>query len=335
MRIHILALNQVFDTGLSTLLDTLSIANDLADSANALTRFDLTIVGMRRSIRTSQGFSVPVVSASRCGPPDVVLIPALGAKMPETLRLALERPDVCEAGALLRQWSEEGVLIGAACTGTFVLADTSLLDDRSATTSWWLTPLFRERYPRVRLEESRMVVSSPGLVTAGAALAHIDLALWLIRQSSPTLAEMTARYLLIEPRASQAAFAIPDHLAHTDPLVQRFERWARRRLGERFSLSEAASATGTSERTLSRRLKAVLGKSPLSYFQDLRIERAVYLLGTSNDNVDAIAAQVGYADGATLRTLLRHRVGRTVSELRARTRAISNSFNDSQAQNIE
>jgi transcriptional regulator GlxA family with amidase domain len=334
MRIHILALDQVFDTGLSTLLDTLSIANDLAVSANALTRFDLTIVGMRRSIRTSQGFSVPVVSATRSGPPDVVLIPALGAKMPETLRPALERPDVCETGDLLRQWSRDGVLVGAACTGTFILADTLLLNDRSATTSWWLTPLFRERYPRVRLEESRMVVSSPGFVTAGAALAHIDLALWLIRQSSPTLAEMTARYLLIEPRASQAAFAIPDHLAHTDALVQRFEHWARRRLGERFSLSEAASATGTSERTLSRRLKAVLGKSPLSYFQDLRIERAVYLLGTSNDNVDSIAAQVGYADGATLRTLLRRRVGRTVSELRTRTRAISNSFNDSQTQDI-
>lgn len=335
MHIHILALDQVFDTGLSTLLDTLSIANDLADSANALSRFDLAIVGVRRSIRTRQGFSVPVVSASRCGPPDVVLIPALGAKMPEALRLALERPDVREAGDLLRQWSEKGVLIGAACTGTFVLADALLLNDRSATTSWWLTPLFRERYPRVRLEESRMVVSSPGLVTAGAALAHIDLALWLIRQSSPTLAEMTARYLLIEPRASQAVFAIPDHLAHTDPLVQRFERWARHRLGEPFSLSEAASAAGTSERTLSRRLKAVLGKSPLSYFQDLRIERAVYLLGTSNDNIDSIAARVGYADGATLRTLLRRRVGRTVSELRTRTRAISNSFNDSQVQNIE
>jgi hypothetical protein len=36
-----------------------------------------------------------------------------------------------------------------------------------------------------------------------------------------------------------------------------------------------------------------------------------------------------------LRTLLRRRVGRTVRELRTRTRVISNSFNDSQAQNID
>ena len=176
--------------------------------------------------------------------------------------------------------------------------------------------MFRERYPGVRLEESRMVVTSSGFVTAGAALAHIDLALWLIRRSSPTLAELTARYLLIEPRASQAVFAIPDHLLHTDPLVQRFERWARCQLGKSFSLGEAAMATGSSERTLSRRLQAVIGKSPLAYFQDLRVERAIHLLRTSSDNVDSIAAQVGYADGATLRSLLRRKTGRPVSALR-------------------
>jgi hypothetical protein len=33
--------------------------------------------------------------------------------------------------------------------------------------------------------------------------------------------------------------------------------------------------------------------------------------------VDAIAAEIGYADGATLRTLLRQRLGRGVRELRA------------------
>jgi AraC-like DNA-binding protein len=34
----------------------------------------------------------------------------------------------------------------------------------------------------------------------------------------------------------------------------------------------------TSKRTLQRRIEAVLGTSPLSYFQDLRVERAVHLL---------------------------------------------------------
>jgi transcriptional regulator GlxA family with amidase domain len=178
--------------------------------------------------------------------------------------------------------------------------------------------LFRKHYPRVNLEDSRLVVSSSGFVTAGAALAHVDLALWLIRRGSPSLAALTARFLSIEPRSSQAVFAISDHLVHSDPLVERFERWARHNLTQGFSLTDAARATGTSERTLSRRLRAVLDKTPLSYFQDLRIERAVHLLRTSTDSIDLIASQVGYADGATLGALLRRKVGCAVSELRTR-----------------
>lgn len=321
MRIYVLALDEVFDTGLSTILDTFAIANDLAVSAGAAaTRFKVTIVGVRRRVRTSQGLSVPVVPAAQLAPPDIVLVPALGAKMPETLRVALQRRDVAQAGEFLRQWAGSGTLVGAACTGTFVLANTSLLDGQSATTSWWLAPLFRERYPNVILEESRMVVDSSRFVTAGAALAHIDLALWLVRRSSPALAALTARFLVIDPRPSQAVFMIPDQLAHTDPLVERFEQWARQRLAEGFSLSAAANATATSERTLARRLQMVLGKTPLSYFQDIRVERAVHLLQTSSDSVDQIAAQVGYADGVTLRALLRRKIGRSVSELRARNR---------------
>lgn len=84
-----------------------------------------------------------------------------------------------------------------------------------------------------------------------------------------------------------------------------------------FSVGDAARSIGTSERTLARHLKAVMGKSPLSYFQDLRVERAVHLLQTSNASVDQIVAQVGYADGVTLRSLLRRRIGRCVRELRA------------------
>jgi transcriptional regulator GlxA family with amidase domain len=69
---------------------------------------------------------------------------------------------------------------------------------------------------------------------------------------------------------------------------------------------------------LARRLQRVLGKTPLSYFQDLRVERAVHRLRTSRASVDAIATEVGYADGVTLRTLLRRKLGKGVRELRGR-----------------
>jgi len=65
-------------------------------------------------------------------------------------------------------------------------------------------------------------------------------------------------------------------------------------------------------------MQEVLGKSPLSYFQTLRVERAVHLLKTGDASVDEIAGRVGYADGATLRALLRRELNAGVKEIRKR-----------------
>ena len=321
MKVTVLALDGAFDLGLAAVLDTLGTANEAAGTMDsAPPAIEVTVAGVRSRLRTAQGFSVPVIAAANSPQPDAVVLPALGAKMPISLAERLTQRDVEDAGGMLREWSQAGAWIGAACTSTFVLADSTLLDGHAATTSWWLAPLFRHRYLRVELDESRMLVSSGSFVTAGAALAHVDLALGLVRRHSPALAALTARYLLIEPRVSQAAFIIPDHLAHNDPLVERFEDWARRHIKKGFCLTDAARSVGTSERTLARRLRTVLGKSPLSYFQDLRVQRAVHLLQTSSARVDRIASEIGYSDGVTLRTLLRRKLGRGVRDLRSRNR---------------
>ena len=317
MRIHILVLNGVFDTGLTAVLDAFGMANALAEMTGVSSlRFQTKVVGLRKSVTTARGLAVPVISAARAPTPDAVVMPAIMHMGPESLVKALASGEVREAGAVLRKWSGRGALTATACVGTFVMAEAGLLDGEDATTTWWLSPLFRQRYPRVRLDESRIVVQSNAVVTAGAALSHLDLALALIRRTSPDLANLTARYLVIDERTSQSIYSIPDHLAHADPLIQQFERWARARLSEGFSLDQAAQALATSKRTLARRMESVLGKSPLAFFQDLRIERAVHLLRTSDASVDQIAAQVGYAGGVTLRALLRQRLGRGVNEIR-------------------
>ena len=316
MRIAVLALDGVFDLGLSAVLDAFQTANELIDATRmAAVPFDVRIAGVRARVRTSQGLLVPI---ARYGDwtPTCVVVPAIGYKMPGPLERALSRPDVADAAAVLGEWSRRGALMSAACIGTFVMAESGLLDDQRATTTWWLSPLFRQRYPAVRLDESHMIVKSGRFVTAGAALSHMDLALWLIRHESPQLAALTARYLIVDSRPSQSAYALTDHLVHADPVVQRFESWARGRLKHGFSLDAASHAVGASTRTLSRHMQRVLGKSPLAFFQSLRIERAVHLLKTTQISVDEVAARVGYTDGATLRRLLKRRLNVGVKELR-------------------
>jgi transcriptional regulator GlxA family with amidase domain len=153
MRIHVLALDGVFDLGLSAVLDAFQTANELIDvSGLAVPRFDVRIVGVRRSVKTSQGLKVPVETI---GPraPDCVVVPAIGFKMPGPLETALARADIRDATDALRHWARRDVTMAAACIGTFVMAESGLLDGHHATTTWWLAPMFRKRYPAVMLDE--------------------------------------------------------------------------------------------------------------------------------------------------------------------------------------
>jgi transcriptional regulator GlxA family with amidase domain len=316
MRVHVLTLDGVFDLGLSAVLDVFQTANELIQmSGTAVPPFDVRVVGVRKAVRTSQGLSVPVQGVGTRAP-ECVVVPAIGYKMPGPLTEALKRADVADAASLLGQWGRRGILMSAACIGTFVMAESGLLNEQRATTTWWLAPLFRKRYPRVLLDESNMIVKSGRCVTAGAALSHVDLALWLVRSISPQLAALVGKYLIVDSRPSQSSYALLDHLVHSDPVVERFEHWARGRMAHGFSLDAAARAAGASKRTLARRMQRVLGKTPLSYFQSLRVERAVHLLKTESASVDEVAARVGYADGATLRMLLRRRLNIGVKEIR-------------------
>lgn len=309
-----LVVDGVFDTGLASTLDAFDVANFLSERKHP---FRVQLHAVRKTVNTSHGMRVPSEPVRpRARRPDVVIVPALGDKAPAALGTALERRDIVDAQEQLRRWYAKGTRVAAACTGTYMVAASGLLDGRRATTTWWLGADFRTRFPAVHLDDSRMVVTDERLVTAGAALGHVDLALWIIRQVSPTLARQTSNFLLFDDRPTQSRYAMTDHIAYADPVIERFERWAREHLAD-FSMAAAARAVGASERTLERRMHRVLGRSPIAYVRDLRVEQAVHWLETTDSSVEQVAEAVGYRDGATLRRLLRTKTGRGVRELRS------------------
>lgn len=56
--------------------------------------------------------------------------------------------------------------------------------------------------------------------------------------------------------------------------------------------------------------------SPTDFVHEIRLDEAAFLLRTTNQTVDAIAAAVGYQNTSTLRALVRRRRGTTLSALR-------------------
>jgi transcriptional regulator GlxA family with amidase domain len=315
VKIAVLAVEGMFDSGLSVVLDVLATANLLrADVAAAAAPFDVTVVGTEASVRTGHGLRLATTPLADLDfVPEVLVMPAVGLKSPgQVVDIVRDHAALPGVTAL----HEAGCALAAACSGTFFLAEAGVLDGRQATTSWWLGPAFRNRYAAVRLDESRTLTRDGRITTAGAAFAHIDLALSIVQQESPALAELVARYLVIGDRPSQAVFAVPALLASNDPIVTAFERWVRDHVADPLQISGAASAIGVSERTLQRTTAAVLGMSPIDFVHEIRLDQATFLLRTTNQTADAIAAAVGYQNTSTLRSLVRRRRGTTVSALR-------------------
>ncbi|MGW0554670.1 GlxA family transcriptional regulator [Streptomyces sp. NPDC002926] len=319
MDVAVLAYDGVFDSGLSAILDVLEGANAMRDELpQPPPAWRVRTVGFRRRVRTGAGHVVTTEPAAGAERADLLIVPALAERRPEALLAHVSGPASAAVRSLVAEARGVGTPVASACTGTFLLAEAGVLDGRKATTSWWLAPVFRKRYPAVTVDETRMVTASDGVTTAGAAFGHVDLALAVVRMSSPALADLVARYLVVDERPSQSAYTIPSALAQSDPVVAAFEHWARLHLEEPISVSAAARAVGVSERTLQRTVRRVLGTSPVRFVQDLRVEQASHLLRTTDMSLDSIARKVGYEHANTLRILLRERTGSTAGVLRNR-----------------
>lgn len=287
-------------------LDVLATANRLRVAGGRAPAFAVRVVGSgaRDARRLTGG---PVEVAPDAGQPaHVVVVPGLGLSAEEELTFRLAQSDAARACRMLAAAITGGAEVATSCSGSFLLASAGLLNGRRATTSWWMAPLFRRMHPSVDLDTEALVVTDGPITTAGAAMAQMDLMLSVVaRHADAALADLCARYLLLDQRRSQSRYMALRYLAAADDRVARAESWARRRLCEEFTVEDFAEAAGLSPRTFARRVERATGLSPVRFLQRLRVERAVELMETTKLPFEEVARQVGYAEPSTLRRLLR------------------------------
>jgi transcriptional regulator GlxA family with amidase domain len=109
---------------------------------------------------------------------------------------------------------------------------------------------------------------------------------------------------------------IPSHVRHVDETVLAAERWIGEHLAGPITIADLAAAIAVSPKTLSRRIGAATGLSPVRFLQRRRIQEAVHLIETTTMTVEAVAARVGYQDSTALRKIIRRELGTTPSTLR-------------------
>ncbi len=313
-------MDAVFDSAWSIVMDVLRTASWMAQRRHGTEVYSVlsaSIDGGSQS--TALGQVITVQAALPDLGADVVVVPGFWATTEDEVGQRLDAPDIDPVGEHLRRLHQAGSVVAAGCTGTFVVANSGLLDGRTATTTWWLAQLFRRRYPRVVLDVDRMVTRSDGLVCSGAAMAHMDLALALVDDlAGPGAADEVGRLLLLEGRASQAKYMASEQLASNDPTVLAAERYVRANLAKGFGIDDLARHVGLSRRSLARRFHDAAGVSPLAFVQRIRVERAVHLLETTDLSIEAVAEAVGHNGVAAFRRIFRRETGRAPSAYRQR-----------------
>jgi len=298
------------------------VSSGLAEAPQAARLLRQRVVSLDgQPVRSGAGRAIAVdgaLSLRGMGTADVLVVPGWFSATPATIERLFAQDDIGRAAMALRRAAEKGTMLAASCSATFLLAAAGVLDGQHATTTWWLAPAFARRFPAVSLDVDRMVVDAGRVLTAGSAFAHADLMLAVIaRIASPSLAQLVARYLVLDHRPSQARYMVMEHLRVSDPVLQKAERFITDNLERQITLDELARAAAVSPRTLARRVHAGLGMTPNELVQRLRVSHAAHLLETSNASVEAIAAHVGYADPAAFRRVFRRFAGESPRGRRA------------------
>lgn len=221
----------------------------------------------------------------------------------------------------LREQHARGATLGGVCVGSLMLAESGLLDGRSATTHWTSTKAFAERYPKIMLKADTPIVDDGDLITTAGLMAWSELGLRLVdRLLGPGIATATARFLVVEhsDSASECGSNFAPILSHGDAAILKVQHWLQGTGATDVSLTAMAERAGLEERTFLRRFRAATGLKPTEYCQHLRVGKAREMLEFTNGTIDHIAWTVGYQDPGAFRAIFKKITGLAPSEYRGR-----------------
>lgn len=221
----------------------------------------------------------------------------------------------------LREQHARGATLGGVCVGSWLLAESGLLDGRSATTHWTSAKAFAECYPKIRLKADTPIVDDGDLITTAGLMAWSELGLRLVdRLLGPSIASSTARFLVVEHSDSASACGsnFAPILNHGDGPILQVQHWLQGTGATDVSLAAMAERAGLEERTFLRRFRAATGLKPTEYCQHLRVGKAREMLEFTNGTIDHIAWTVGYQDPGAFRATFKKITGLAPSEYRTR-----------------
>lgn len=251
----------------------------------------LHIISSERSktIRTASGFTIQCESTimNINYKIDTLFVPGVPNSIQTEYRLNKN------ALQWIRQQANIVRRICSVCTGTFFLAETGILDGKTATTHWAMCQKLLHNYPSVKVENDPIFIKDENIYTSAGISSGMDLALTLIeedfgRSKALEVAKQMVLYLKRPGTQSQYSSALIFQSSDYRP-VQDIQNWILEHLKDQLTVEQLAEKVSMSPRNFARVFVKETGITPAKYIDKLRIETACHYLIESQLTLKEIA----------------------------------------------
>ncbi|MFT4181777.1 MAG: GlxA family transcriptional regulator [Rhizobium sp.] len=223
----------------------------------------------------------------------------------------------------LSQTARHRSMIAGIESGSWLLAEASLLDNVSAAVHWEDTEDFALAYPQVRAVKDRFVIDGKRITTAGS-MPTIDLMLEIIRRRQGySLALEVSRLFIYEPAAVYGAAELSPSTAGLrlrDPRVAQAVRLMEDNIEQPLVLTRLARRVGVSARHLQALFQEEFAAPPHVHYLALRLNAARRKVIESKASFAEIAAATGFNSASAFARSYRASFSESPSGTRRRLR---------------
>jgi len=202
----------------------------------------------------------------------------------------------------LRRAGEAGVPVLGICTGSFILAEEGLLDNRRAAVHPYHIQEFRRRYPAVYAETGHDFIDEGRVLTCSGGISTISLATELIRRHcGPDRATKAIHQMSVPNKIDDTAISVARAIGFTrvtDSRLRSAVFLIEQSLVKQISTAWLAAEVHLSPRQLTRLFHDEFGKSPQEFIRATRLKYGSWLLRNSTESITEIALRTGFSDCA-------------------------------------
>ncbi len=253
------------------------------------------------------------ISQATC---DIWVLPTLWATDPQHLSVILEGAQGIADGLREKDPASE---IWCYCSGAMILALTGLVQRRVVTTTWWLEPLLRDKFPGVDWRFSEALHRDGRFLSASGLHGYFGLiANWVASAMGVEIVQELERSLFL-PRITRetSAFRSVNPMEIHDPRLRKVVLVAQQMPADAIDLGWACALLGMQGRSFSRFVQSTTGLSAGVWLRRIKLRQVGEALTNTNKPFKEIAQDFGFQAISSLHRGFQQTTGFTPSQYRA------------------